>query len=174
MASSMMRLPLFQKINSAYDHLPRRDQRAVQVLSVVLLLFVVYFLVWQPVRDFRTNAEARATAAEERMAWLQANIEQARALAQDSQASGAVNRIQDSRSMMSTVTSSAQAAGLTLQRFEPSGEDKMRVWLDNTSFDSLALWLEKLAAEYGIVVDQAAIDRSGEAGRVNVRLTLSL
>lgn len=182
MLSAMRRWPLFQKINSAYDQLPRRDQQAVRWLSLALLLFLVYFLIWQPLRDFRADAAARADVAQQRVAWLQANLEQARQLVQagqiggqgPDQGSGPAQKISDSRSMMSTVTASAQAAGLTLQRFEPSGDDKMRVWLDNTAFDNLARWLEKLTADYGIVVDQAAVDRANDAGRVNVRLTLSL
>jgi general secretion pathway protein M len=174
MVSAIKRSPLVQKINSAYDHLPRRDQRAVQLLSVALAAFIVYFLIWQPAQEFHDDAAARADAAVERMAWLESNIEEARHLAQQGRSSGPTQQIQDSRSMMSTVTVSAQEAGLSLQRFEPSGEDQMRVWLDNTAFDSLAQWLERLAAEYGIVVDQASIDRADEAGRVNVRLTLSL
>lgn len=174
MVSKIRQLPIFQKINTAYDQLPRKDQRAVQLLSLVLALFFVYFLVWQPAQEFHENAVARADAAAERVAWMAANIDQARKVAQGGQSSGPAQRIEGSRSMMTTVTGSAQEAGLKLQRFEPSGEDKMRVWLDNTAFDSLAPWLERLAGEYGIVVDQAAIDRANDAGRVNARLTLSL
>ena len=174
MVSAMRRMPIFQKINTAYDHLPRRDQRAVQALAVALALFIAFFLIWRPVQEFHDDAAARAEAAVERLAWLEAHMEQARQLAQQGQADGPVEKIEDSRSMMRTVTASAQDAGLRLQRFEPSGDEQMRVWLDNTQFDSLASWLERLSAEYGIVVDQASIDRADASGRVNVRLTLSL
>lgn len=174
MVKAIRRMPLIQKLNAAYDHLPRRDQRAVQLLTLAVALFVVYFLIWQPVNDFHDEAAARSEAAAERLAWLEANIDSARQLANLGDSTGPAKKIEDSRSMMSTVTASAQEAGLTLQRFEPSGEDKMRVWLEDSAFDNLAQWLERLASEYGIVVDQAAIDRANDAGRVNVRLTLSL
>lgn len=173
MLGSLRRSAIFQKLNSAYDQMPRRDKRAVQVLVIAVALFIIYFLIWRPVRDFHDDAAARAEAAAERVAWLDANIEQARRLAQQGQSGAPARQVQDSRSMMSTVTGSAQEAGLSLQRFEPSGENKMRVWLDNTTFDNLAQWLERLAGEYGIVVDQASIDRADAAGRVNARLTLA-
>lgn len=174
MVSKIRQLPILQKINTAYDQLPRRDQRAVQLLSLALGVFLVYFMLWQPVQDYHESAAARADAAADRIAWLAANIDLARKVAQGGQAASPTKKIEDSRSMMTTVTASAQEAGLKLQRFEPSGENKMRVWLDNIAFDSLAPWLERLAAEYGIIVDQAAIDRANDAGRVNARLTLSL
>ena len=174
MVKSIRRMPLFKKITTAYDQLPQRDRRAVRWLSVALGLFLVYFLIWQPVTEFREDAAARSEAAAERLAWLQSNIDSARQIASQNPTAAPAQKIEDSRSMMSTVTVSAQESGLSLQRFEPSGEDKMRVWLENTEFDNLASWLERLAGEYGIVVDQAAIDRATDTGRVNVRLTLSL
>ncbi|MAL99329.1 type II secretion system protein GspM [Hydrocarboniclastica marina] len=172
MLKSLMRSPALQKLSSAYDHLPRRDQRAVQLLAVALAIVVVIFLIWRPAHQYSEDAEARAKAAAEAAAWLEVNLEQARQLVSSGQNSPA-QRVDDSRSLMSTVTVSAQEAGLSLQRFEPSGEDKMRIWLDNSAFDDVARWLETLAEQYGIVVDQAAIDRAGEPGRVNVRITLS-
>lgn len=172
MLSSITRSASFQKLNSAYDHLPRRDQRAVQLLALALTLAVIFFLIWQPAHEFSDQAASRAEAAAETAAWLDVNLEQARQLVASGKGTPR-QQIDDSRSLMSTVTVSAGEAGLALQRFEPSGEDKMRIWLDNTAFDDVARWLETLAEEYGIVVDQAAIDRADGPGRVNVRLTLS-
>ena len=172
MVSILKRSPQVQKLISAYDHLPRRDQRAVQVLALALALAIVFFVIWQPVRDFSDEAHARAEAAAERLAWLESNLEQARQMAGVNQAPA--QKVNDARGLMSTVTGTAQENGLVLQRFEPSGEDKMRVWLDSASFDTLARWLESLKKQYGITVDQAALDRADIPGRVNARLTLSL
>ncbi|HBC34601.1 MAG TPA: type II secretion system protein M, partial [Marinobacter adhaerens] len=80
----------------------------------------------------------------------------------------------DGRALMALVTRSAGEAGLSLQRFEPSGEDAIRVWLENVPFAEVAAWLERLNGNHGVVIDQAAMDRASEPGRVSVRLTLAI
>ena len=63
---------------------------------------------------------------------------------------------------------------LTLQRFEPSGENAIRLWLEDVPFASVAAWLEQLRNDHGVVIDQAAMDRDEQPGTVSVRLTLTL
>lgn len=75
---------------------------------------------------------------------------------------------------MGLVTRSARESGLSLQRFEPSGEGAIRVWLEAVPYSEVAAWLEMLNGKHGVVIDQAALDRSGEPGRVSVRLTLAI
>ena len=89
-------------------------------------------------------------------------------------AAASSNRPEDGRALMALVTRTAREAELSLQRFEPSGEDSIRVWLEAAPFGQVAAWLEQLAAENGVQVDQAAMDRSGEPGIISARLTLTI
>ena len=75
---------------------------------------------------------------------------------------------------MALVTRSAGEAGLTLQRFEPSGDSAIRVWMENVAYAEVAAWLERLNTEHGVVIDQAAMDRKDSPGVVSVRLTLAI
>lgn len=88
--------------------------------------------------------------------------------------SASADKPADGRTLMALVTRSAGEAGLSLQRFEPSGEDAIRVWLENAPFAEVAAWLERLNGSHGVVIDQAAMDRASEPGRVSVRLTLAI
>ncbi|MEX0604419.1 MAG: type II secretion system protein M [Marinobacter sp.] len=166
--------PSVQKLIAQYDQLPRRDQKALVALTVAVILFIVYFAIWRPVSTFHDDAtDARENAAE-LVSWMEANRSTIQLIAASGTESSAPSSITDGRALMSTVTRSAGEAGLALQRFEPSGENGIRVWLENAPFSQVALWLETLNSEYGIAIDQAALDRGNSPGHVSVRLTLEI
>lgn len=167
--------PPVQKLVTQYDQLPRRDQQALTLLAVAVMLAIVYFAIWRPAVAYREDAEAARDNAAELVSWMQANQARIQQLAQSQNKGGSsTSKLSDSRALMSTVTRSAGEAGLTLQRFEPSGERAIRVWLEKVPFNQVAAWLEKLTTDYGIQIDQAALDRGDNPGMVSVRLTLQI
>lgn len=171
MLSRIEQWPPLQKLRARYDHLGQRDQRALQVLSLALALVLVYLLVWKPITDFRNDARAEMEQAQELVAWIQNQKPAARRL--DTGASGTQQELRGG-DLLRTVTESADRSGLPLQRFEPSGDAAMRIWLDAVSFTDLTQWLAHLRSEYGINVDQASVDRTDDPGFVRTRLTLQL
>ncbi|MDX1801958.1 MAG: type II secretion system protein M [Marinobacter sp.] len=167
--------PPVQKLVTQYDQLPRRDQQALTLLAVAVMLAIVYFAIWRPAVAYREDAEAARDNAAELVSWMQANQARIQQLAKSQNKGGSsTSTLSDSRALMSTVTRSAGEAGLTLQRFEPSGERAIRVWLEKVPFNQVAAWLEKLTTDYGIQIDQAALDRGDNPGMVSVRLTLQI
>ncbi|WP_375191270.1 type II secretion system protein GspM [Marinobacter sp.] len=176
MLSRLKDQPAVGKLIAQYDQLPRRDQQALGALAVAVLLAILYFAVWQPAAEFQEQSANARENAGELLAWMQANEQTIRRLGgagSDTQAA-AVDKPADGRALMALVTRSAGEAGLSLQRFEPSGEGAIRVWLENAPFAEVAAWLERLSADHGVVIDQAAMDRASEPGRVSVRLTLTI
>jgi|TARA_Y100000589_G_scaffold233935_2_gene221346 general secretion pathway protein M len=167
--------PLVRRWVARYDELPGRDQQALLVLAIALLLAVLYFAVWKPASDFHDQAEQARDNAAGLLAWMQANRATIQQLAGASDNTGpSVDKPADGRALMGLVTRSAAEAGLTLQRFEPSGENAIRLWLEDVPFASVAAWLEQLRNDHGVVIDQAAMDRDEQPGTVSVRLTLTL
>ena len=174
MMQQLSKNPSVQKLITQYDHLPRRDQMALQVMAVAVGLFLLYFLIWRPASGFNEDALDERQSAADLLAWMQQNEGEIRNLAASSENAGVASQITNTRSLMATVTSSASEAGLSLQRFEPSGESGMRVWIEDAAFNQVARWLENLTQQYGIAVDQASIDREDDPGIVSVRLSLEI
>ncbi|OZB17882.1 MAG: general secretion pathway protein GspM [Marinobacter sp. 34-60-7] len=167
--------PAVGKLIARYDQLPQRDRQALLLLGVALGLALLYLVVWQPITQFHDNARAERENAAELVAWMQANRPTIdRLAASGSNPSTSANRPEDGRALMSLVTRSATEAGLALQRFEPSGDAAIRVWMDNVPFADVAAWLEMLNGQHGVLIDQASLDRSDQPGRVSVRLTLAI
>jgi general secretion pathway protein M len=144
-------------------------------MTVVVLVALVYFAVWRPVAQYHDQAVADRQNAAELLAWMQENQATIRQLSGESGSSGNnAEKPANGRELMATVTSTAREAGLDLQRFEPSGDGAIRVWLENVPFTQVAAWLEGLNSDHGILIDQAALDRRDTPGIVSVRLTLAI
>ncbi len=174
MWSLIKKQPVVGKLIARYDQLPSRDRQALMVLAFALLLAVLYFMVWRPAADFHDRALSSRENAGELLAWMQANESAIQGLSAGGATASGVDKPADGRALMALVTRTAGEADLSLQRFEPSGDDAIRVWLDSVPFTEVAAWLERLTAEHGIIIDQASLDRANDPGVVSVRLTLTI
>lgn len=175
MINRLKEQPLVGKLTAQYDHLPRRDQQALIVLAIAVLVGILYFAIWRPAVSFHDSAVNERENAEQLLAWLDANRSSLQRISGGTeQASGNADRPADGRALMALVTRTAGESGLALQRFEPSGEDAIRVWLEQVPFERVSGWLERLNSENGVQIEQASMDRQSEPGLVSVRLTLTL
>ena len=109
----------------------------------------------------------------ELLEWVRSKEATARAVASMGNESGQTGNLGDD-DLLKTVTDSADKSGMPLQRFEPSGNQAMRIWLEQVPFTDLTQWLAHLETKYGIVVDQASLDRADEPGLVDARITLEI
>lgn len=166
--------PNITKMIARYDHLPRRDQQMLKLLVLALVLAVLYFMVWRPAAEYRENAVTTRNSAVVLLGWMQENRMAIRGLSANAGQGQRSSQIQDGRALMATITETARSSGLSLQRFEPSGDSAIRVWLEDVPFNQVAAWLEQLSQDYGVIIDQAAMDRRNTPGVVSVRLTLAI
>ena len=145
-----------------------RDQNVLVLLGAFLALVGTYLFLWTPIQDALSVARARHADALGDQQWILSHREEARlATAQTASGGG-----RSGQALLSTVANSARRTGVTLNRFQPEGNDALAVSLDDVPFGVLVGWLEALASEEGIAVRQASIDARDESGRVRVRLVL--
>lgn len=171
MLENLKRMPLLQKLTAQYDQLNGRDQKALQVLAIAFAVTFAYLGVWRPIADFRAGAQAEMEASRDLLEWVRSKEPAARALASSNNQGGQTGSLGDA-DLLKTVTDSADRSGMPLQRFEPSGDQAMRIWLEKVPFTDLTQWLAHLESKYGITVDQASVDRADEPGLVDARITL--
>lgn len=175
MFSRFKEQPLIGKLTAQYDQLPRRDQQALMVLGIAIFLGILYFAIWQPAEAYHDQGVSKRENAQQLLAWLNSNRDSLDRLSGVAgQSSAAVDKPRDGRALMALVTRTAGESGLSLQRFEPTGENAIRVWLEKAPFSEVAGWLETLSVENGVEIEQASMDRQSEPGLVSVRLTLTI
>ena len=150
-----------------YRALSVREQRLVLMAAaaVVLALLLTVFL---PLDRSVARARARVLHKQQDLAWMQGVAPQLAA------AAPAVAPPSSQRSLIAVIDSSARESGLgaALATSEPSGENGLRVTLNQASFDTLVAWLARLSQQNGIHVESATIDGTRAPGVVNAGLLL--
>lgn len=154
-----------------FDELESRERLLVISGAVALVIFLVYVLVLQPLRSSYHDLKENVSVQRETAQWMQQGAHQVQQLRR---AGGATSKGLGGRSLLAVADSTARAGGLGpfLKRVEPEGKNGVRVWLEGASFDDLVKWLGILSTSHGVDVDNASLERSESAGRVNARLTL--
>lgn len=170
MFESISQNPSVVALRRQYDGLPARDQLALKVLVVALVVALAYFAAWVPAKNYMESAERQLQKSQEVLATVEANKAALRKLSRNS---GSNTKRLDSQQLVSSVTNLAKRQGVALKRFEPSGENKVKVWVDSVSFDKMIAWLAAMDRTLKVSVDQISLETEEESGLVSARLTLS-
>ncbi len=159
-----MKLPFAASLS--LDSLSERDRRMLLIGGVVIALLLVYVLF--QLDSNVSKAHKRISKKVEDLAWIQTAAPEIMAAPQAAGAGG--------ESLLVIVDRSARESGLggALAGSEPSGPGALSVRLQKASFDTLVIWLGRLAQQNGIRVDSASIDSAGSPGLVNAAIVLHM
>ncbi|WP_447590837.1 type II secretion system protein M [Aquipseudomonas campi] len=142
-----------------------RDQLALGLLSLFLLLVLLYLLLWRPAAQQVQQARAYLEQQRELHLYLQANTAQAR----EAQSKPQAANIEPAR-LQGFITASAGSQGLTVERLDSQGDGAVQVSLQPAEFARLLRWLIELQGQ-GVRVDEAGLERA-DKGLVSSRLLL--
>lgn len=169
MFDKLAQIPALQAAKQQLEALPTRDRQALTVLSVVLFLVVIYFAAWVPAKNFMDDKQADLQASYDLLALVETNKKVLRALGRGATAE---KPKLDGQQLVAAVTNLARQQGVALKRFEPSGDDSVKVWVEKVSFDKTVRWLTQLEKTQGVEVKQIAMEADEAPGVVTARLTL--
>ena len=158
---------LAMQISEAFYRQSRREQLIILAGGACLLLYAVWFLFAAPLRGAVVAERAKTAAVSQSLARVQtlaATIENAK--------NQQGNERQPKVSLAELVDRSLRAHGLVMQGFQPSGDNQVRLRLDNASYASVVRWLHELETVQGVQVQELATSASQSPGlvMVNVRL----
>jgi general secretion pathway protein M len=67
-------------------------------------------------------------------------------------------------------TAKASRLADAMKRLQPDGDDRVRVWLEDASFDDVMQWLYNLEQRQGVRAVSAVFEAKDQPGRVDGRL----
>lgn len=156
-----------QEILKYWMQLRPRERVMLSVGGAVMALLMVYLILWEPV--FEESARLTASVKEQKalVAWMQKKSAEVKQLQQSVGGSS----LQAGQSLLGVIDSTAKSAklGPAMKRVEPDGQSRVRVWMEEASFDDMVRWLDKLQRAYGVTITSAVVDQSQQTGRVNAR-----
>lgn len=150
---------------------PARQRHPLCIGLGFLSLLLVWLVLLAPLSSARRSLLREIEAKEEELAWMQVAAQEVRQYA-----GHGAGRGQGGASPMAVIDGSARqfgGLGQAMQRIEPDGERKVRVWLEGAVFDDLLRWLAQLKLGDGIEVEEIVVEQARTGSSlVNSRLTL--
>lgn len=159
---------LLQRGHIWYASRSPQDQRAVKLLALVLIPFLIYFVLVFPVQRAHASARMAVEAREAELATMQANV--ARVLASRGGGSGKLDR--NGRRLNQLISDTAPQFNLTVSRLQPKGDHELQVWLEEAGADNCILWLHQLETGYGIQVAALNATTGKTSGVIKLQLRL--
>ncbi|BBM03397.1 type II secretion system protein GspM [Microbulbifer sp. GL-2] len=148
-----------------WQTLSSSDQRALTLLSLFAGgLFIVYGL-YSPAKGFFEESLNRAEEAQELVQWMESQRTVLARIKPNSAAGKA------SGTLLQRVTTAAKKNQITIKRFEPEGDNRIRLWIEEVRYQDLQPWLNQLIKEQ-IAVRTINLDALAEQGMVSARLTI--
>lgn len=154
--------PSIVKLVNWYSQLPPRDALVVKILSALTLLALLFTWIVQPAIQGKKTAENNLANELRFHNKLKENAYLFKAGIKSTTSNG---------SILSQVNSLAKVKNIQLKRFEPEGNNGLRIWLEKVNFNSAIDWIETLEVEKGISIEQISIDKV-KPGIVNLRAVL--
>jgi len=151
--------------------LTQRERIMVQVAGSVLVVFMVYLLILEPISSNYSKNKKNVATSTQTLEWMRSAAREVKQLL----GGGAIlEQPQGKQFVLSTIDRSARKAGLSavMKRVQPEGDSGVRVWFENAAFDELIKWLAIIEAEHGLSVNEINIEKTESTGLVNVRVFL--
>lgn len=155
--------PAAQEALKWYGSKTSQEKLILKAVVAFIGIMLVVALVVQPIIKSHAAAEKKLEKSTKLYQTLASNA---------GQFGGASTSGSQDQPILNVVTKAAKSRGLTLKRFEPDG-NKLKVWFENTPFDTTIGLIEELAASNGILAEQINVERSDKSGRADIRATLT-
>lgn len=155
-----------------WNGLESRERRTLLLGGIALAIILYFFAVWLPAHREVDRLTGRLAEQRTLLAWMQ----QASAEALSLRAAGAGGQTIGigNQALFSFVDQSAREAGLAsaLRQVEPTGEQRVRVTLQQANFDQLMNWLVTLKTRHGVEASAVSVRRGENPGLVDAQLIL--
>jgi len=158
-------------MKSWFLSLTQRERNMVQSAIAVIVLFLIYLLVVEPVTSNYSKNKNNVQAATETLEWMRNAATEVKLL----RSGGALAvRPQGKQFVLSMIDNSARKAGLAsvMKRVQPEGDTGVRVWFEAAAFDELVKWLATIESKHGLLVNEINIEQTDSTGLVNARIFL--
>ncbi|TWX73032.1 type II secretion system protein GspM [Colwellia sp. C1TZA3] len=144
-----------------WQQLNSREQRLVTVMSVLMSIFILYGLIWQPLTENINKTTLKLERQQALLTWVAENSQRYQQAKRNARGSSGA-------SLSSIVNRTSRANNITITRMQPQGVD-LQVWIDEISFNQLLTWLEQLAINDGLQVKNIDLSTADQQGVVRVR-----
>lgn len=150
-----------------YAQLSSRDQKALKFLLVFLLGCIVVLGIIFPSYRFYSESKQTLLSNQKLLLWMTDNRDNVNQVTANQPLSP------KDLPLIQRVSASADDKGITISRLQPEGEQRVRLWLSNTDFNTFIQWLQDLNLQSTLDISTISIDKTNTPGVVNVQALIT-
>jgi type II secretory pathway component PulM len=160
-----------QKLRDWFFSLKPRERALVASAGALIVIAAIYLLGLAPFYSAVKAREERVARKEGDLAWMRSVGGEVMALNASAPSAAAPSN----ESLVVLIDRAARECGLgsALTGQTPSGDNGIRVRLEQAEFDKLVVCLGSLQQAHSVTIESANIDRTGKPGFVNASLVLT-
>lgn len=160
---------MIQDIKDWLASLEQRERHLVIAGAVLAAIMILYVAIWNPLSSSVENLRVTTRDQQTMLVWMRQAAQEVKKL----RGSGGTKPA-SGQSLLTLVDRTAKAGrlGTAVKRVQPDGELKVRVWMEEASFDDVIRWLVLLESRHGIGIESSVFEVKENPGRVDVRLVL--
>ncbi|MET1256724.1 type II secretion system protein GspM [Aliikangiella maris] len=147
-----------EQLKQWYNGLDSSEQRLVNIASIFVVLFILFFGILKPISDSVESIEGQIQSRERSVALWKKSMPQIIANR------GAMSSSNSNIPLTNLVTSTTRQYQLNVSRVKEKSPNEMQVWFDNVSFNDFIRWVAELESRHKVSVDSVNIrtkDRDG-------------
>lgn len=152
---------LISQVQTWWSTISQREQRMVMGCGAIAIVGFIYWGILQPISQRAELAQSRIQSEIQLLSWVQDKADEITALRK----SGGVSY--SNQPLNQLISSSARRFQVELIRVQPRNES-VQVWIKPLAFNQLVDWLRYLKDQQGIEVEFLDIDRTDQAGMIDV------
>ncbi|PHJ42125.1 type II secretion system protein M [Vibrio sp. PID17_43] len=152
---------LISPVQTWWSSISQREQRLVMGCGAMAVVGVLYWGILQPMNQRAELVQSRIQSEKQLLNWVQDKADDITTLRK----SGGVSF--SSQPLNQVVSSSARRYKVELIRVQPRN-DSVQVWIKPLAFNQMVDWLRYLKEQQGIEVEFLDIDRTEQAGMIDV------
>ena len=152
-----------------FARFPLREQLALLVLALVLVLYTAVFLMIRPLQEARQSLSERNQSFAEQLARVDALASELAALCARGGAGSSASR----RNLTTLLNRTAGSFGLQISRLQPNSRGAVQVRFEGAPLEGLLRWLHELETGSGLILEELSISQTGTAGFVSASLRVA-
>ncbi len=161
-------------MNAWWQGLAPREQSLVGAMGVMIVIAMVYFFVLEPLFSGANSYRERVATAESNLEYMK---RVAPTLKQAGNTSGRPSQpVNTGQTLISIVDQTTTRFQLEPRGSTQSGQDKLRVQFDGSSFNAMVSWFGDLHTRHNVQIDAANLTREEDnpgvvSGSVTIKKT---
>ncbi len=155
-----------EQIKTWFESLDDKDQKMVVIGAVVVSIFILYFILIEPVNESASKLTREVAAKQKTVDWMKKQIP---IILSNKGGSG---QRKSSLPLSTLVNNSARKYALPVSRRDNKSPNEIQIWFDNVSFDSFLSWAAEVKSKHGVTITSVNVrsrDRDGITS-INVKL----